>query len=583
MARAHAPATRVLSGVSAQAVAVRENVILVAGMGVLSMAHMNPGGRLDWLSHVETPGVAIDVAVRNDEVFVADGLAGLSAYTLSRSGAVTLTTRTLLPTDCKRVVASEHGVAVLCARRTLAMVRRGRPGEVLDLPGEPLDAAWVGASLHVACPGDGLLRVDVDAERARVASRDPSLHRVVSVVSQGKRLFLGMRDKRILDVDISADKPHLLGEVTVLNRPMRLFVENNRLLVASTMYGDTGATWVDVSSPGQPRIEGRLPMSVAAGAYLGSRGWLLVRPEGGLSLVANDGTISTLDEGVRFDRVATSSSRGIAWAEERAGMWTWARGAAQATRTARELADATACGEAVCTLEATGRVCRHAPGSNAITCANVVQSGAAVAWQSATNTLWVIDGEGGVHGLSMQTSFHEISSIVRDETVAPKNYERFVIIDQRGVAVDIDMGLLQVLDVGAAPRLRGRFLSHARPKSVALANDVAFVAEPYAGLQVVDVSQPDAPREVAWLPFEVGPFGVAARSIEGDARGAIVLLAEGEHGVSVWRWDGAQRTLALVNRVDTAGFASDLVLGAAEVLVADGASVLRFSWPELVR
>ena len=64
-----------------------------------------------------------------------------------------------------------------------------------------------------------------------------------------------------------------------------------------------------------------------------------------------------------------------------------------------------------------------------------------------------------------------------------------------------------------------------RSKAVALVDELAFVAEPSGGVQVVSLELPDRPREMAWQPWVKGALGVAARR---DSQGrTVVVVAEG--------------------------------------------------------
>jgi hypothetical protein len=604
------PGIPIVVGMSPLSVAVHGAVAHAVGMGTLSTVQV---GTLDELSHIETSGGAWDVATLGDEVFVADGRSGLASYKIDAAGRPKRMDQWKVPGECKRVVASERGIALLCAPRTLVLARPGHAREFITLPGEPNDAAWIGHSLYMACPGDGLLRLDADKMGPPVTYHQEKLDRVLSVVALGSRLFVGLRDKRVLELDPATAK--IIAEITVLNRPMRLIAGENQLLVGSTWLGDTGATWVDASIPGQLRASGRLSFSIATGAYLGDTRWMVVRPEGGLSVVTRDGVwgegrrrrpeapnvqdgvwgegrrrrpeapnvqdghIVAENHGVRFDRLAWGSSRNISWVEDRAALWTWTGDPPDISHTARKLADATMCGQGLCTVESTGRVCHLPAEGQQPVCIDISQGGTSLAWQASTQILWVIDTTGGLHGFALDSGLQEVATIARPSTAGAQNWGRFVIDGDRGVAIDVDFGILQVFDLGKPPRVRGRFLLHSLPKAVTLANDIAFVAEPRAGLQVVSIAQPDAPREVAFQVLDTGPFGVAARRDEQDR--TVVVLASGERGISVWSWYGERNKLEMVRRSDTRGFAADVSFHGSQAYVADGASVLRFAWSEL--
>lgn len=568
------PGTTIAAGISPWAIAIHRTGAHIVGMGSLAAVHVDT---LDSFARVNTLGPAWDVALAGDDLFVADGRSGLTKYTIDARGLPQFAEHVALSGNCKRVIMLESRVAVLCSPRTLLILRSGQRPQSIRLPGDPIDATYSNASIWLACPGDGLVRIDEDIRRPVATFNHEKLDRILSVTSVGKRIFVGLRDKRVLELEPETGK--VLGESSVLSRPMRLFAGENHLLIASTWLGDTGATWVDISEPGHPRISGRLPFSVATAAHLGANRWIVGRPDGSLSELADDGQVLAHKNGVRFERLGWSSSWRTSWADEREASWNWAPQANEMSFASRKIADATPCGAALCTLEAAGRVCRWQTADQEPDCLDLSREATALSWQSSRQALWVIDANGGLHRLLLNPNLHEVQTVPRAATTAPQNLGRLTIDGDRGVAVDVDFGILQIVDLGDTPRFRGRFLLQAPPKAVALVKDVAFVAEPQGGLQVISIDEPDVPRELAWKPMVQGASGVAARP---DAAGRlVVVVAEGERGISVWRWNDELRQLTEVRHSDTHGLASEVVILEDDVFVADGSSILRFSWPEL--
>jgi hypothetical protein len=186
----------------------------------------------------------------------------------------------------------------------------------------------------------------------------------------------------------------------------------------------------------------------------------------------------------------------------------------------------------------------------------------------------MLDGNGGLHGFSVEPRFQTITSLPRAPSAAPQAYSRFIVEGERGVAIDPSFAILQIVDLGASPQWRGRYLLHSRPSAVALSGTTAFVAEPRAGLQVIDLEKPDRPREAAWLPFSSGPFGVAAGPARGEKGRDLIVLALGEGGVWTGVWQDKAK-LSPLRQSDTPGFASDVVVDGGEIWVADGSRVLR--------
>jgi len=567
---------RTISALSPMAITRIRDVTYVAGMGKLSTLRAES---LAEFARVDTRGPAWDLAILEEKLFVAEGRSGLTEFSISSTGEPTFAQNYSLPGDCKRIVSSKSAVAALCTSQRLVIVRPGNPPEIISLPGEPMDAVWHADSLYIASPGNGLITWHpADPHRPRIDYQD-KLDRILSVTVVDSRLFVGLRDKTVVEIDLITGRRK--AEIAVLNRPMRLIAGSKQLLVASTWLGDPGATLVDVSNPGQLRIANRWPFSVATGTMLDSGKWLVTRPEGNSLIVQSDGKEIQNLRGARFERVARTSAQGLSWEEERAASWMWQTANPEALFSARKLADVTACGDALCTLEPTGRVCRQGVADAEPDCLDIPNGGCSLAWQISTETLWVIDSRGEVHGIRWGKPGREISSLPRVDTTAPQNYARFVIDGNRAVAIDIDFAALQVFDLGSSPRLRGRYLLHSLPRAVALVGDLAFVAEPAAGVQVIDISAPDAPREIGWHPMDVGPLGIAARRDETGR--TFVVLAEGERGISAWQWLSNARKLEKIRQSDTQGLASDVIFFGLDLVVADWSSILQFSGTELFR
>lgn len=569
------PGKPIVTGMVPMAIATTANVAYVVGMGALSSLHLST---LEAFARENTAGSAADIARVGDELFVADGRSGVTSYTLDRSGTPKRKANWALPGRCKRIVGSEYGVAVLCAPSKLSILRPGQPPQTMTLPGEPIDAAWFNQSLYVACPGDGLLRVDVSLAKTPLAYHHNHLDRSLSVVLSGSRLFVGLRDKRVLELDPGSAE--VQGEIKLSNRPTRLFAGENQLFVASTAEGDTRATWVDISVPGQPRLRGSLPFGVTSAAYVGNARWLIARPEGSLSVIQDGVKVEQHLRGVRFERLAAGSLRSASWIEDLDASWTWGADGSDLSFAEQKLTEAIDCGQALCFIDVTGRVCRQEHEAPTPDCLDIPHQGLSLAWQATTKTLWVIDGDGSAHGLSVAARLREVTIIPRVSTTRPQHYTRFAIDGDRGVAIDTSFGILQIVELGNMPRFRGNFLLHALPQSVAFIQDTAFVVEKNAGLQIVNIAEPDMPREIAWKSFDTELMRVAAKR---DGLGRVVLiLAEGERGISVWHWDQNRRALDPVGRADTPGVAFDVQFVGDDAFVADGTSVRRFLGSELV-
>ncbi|HVE84890.1 MAG TPA: hypothetical protein VND93_18665 [Myxococcales bacterium] len=268
----------------------------------------------------------------------------------------------------------------------------------------------------------------------------------------------------------------------------------------------------------------------------------------------------------------------------------WLAGAAPRPRpsSAPRWLDAVPCQGRWCVLAGERRVCeREAPDQPGEgRCANLDENGAAIAWDAGRQLLWVLDTSGGLRGLSPARGW------IPAEALAPPprspSFLAFSVLaveGNRAVALDTVGAMMGVFDLGTSPpRRRATFFLQARPSSAVIRHGVALVAEPStavhepggrwrtstlsAGLQLVDLTDADHPRELAWLPLDPGPQAVA---VDED----LVALACGEGGVSTWRWDG-KATLHPVWRADTTGLASGAAFAGGALWIADGASLLRF-------
>ncbi len=565
----------IVSRPSITAIAVRDHVAHVTGMGRLFAIQT---GSFESILSVDTQGSAADVAVWEDQLFVADGSRGLTRYRLDELGRPTFSKHDAAPSECFRVVASARGFAALCNHRNLVFVAPGQEPKFIPLPANAMDVGFLEASLFVASSGNGLMRVEIGSEKPVVMVDQAPLDRILSIAVLENRLFVGLRDKRILELDPATVA--VKGEVAILNRPMRLVGGKNHLLVGSTWPGDPGATWVDTSDAAHLRVLGRLPFSVATGAYVQTNQWIVARPEGGTALVTTDGRVVREMAGVRFDRVVMAPGRGLSWTENREAAWMFEAGEEHLEFLPRKVADAATCGNGLCVLESSGRLCRYRRNEAAAECMEVAEGCTSLAYQPNRERLWVSDANGGFHGITMTPELRDGVSIPHVATTAAQNLGRMAIDGDRAAVIDVDMGILQVLDVGSTPRARGYFLLHSLPTAVAMVGDDVFVAVPRGGIQVVRVTQPDGPQEVAWQAL-TGAVGIAA--MRDDSGRVFVFVAEGERGLSSWVWQSEQRRLEKLRRVAIVGMASDVFVRDSHVFVAAGGNIVKLPLSELVQ
>jgi hypothetical protein len=578
---------RLFSSGQPQRVLLRGGLAYVADVDGLSVYAVDAGGRIELAHHVSTPGTASDLAFSGSSLYVADGRAGVAVFALDPPERPRLLGHEIVPGAARRVLGAEHALAVLDEGGTLTLLRAGRAAEHLALPGDPQDATWVGPHLYVADTGDGLVRVELEPAPPRVTFRDRAFRFATSLAARGNLLLVGSRDKRVTLLDVSPPSPRVLSEVTLDHRPVRLDMLGTQVLAAGSEQQEGAfATLLELTPPASLEARARLPFTVLGADSVGPSLVLAARGADGLALLgpAPEADIRARVPGLKLDRVALGDEQGLAWAEDGAGAWVWSRAkGARATEIAgARLREAAPCGGAWCTLDPGGNLCRRplpeAPAASPV-CAHVAEGGSSLAWQPSAGMLWLLDEAGGLQGFALTEGFRRMAAVNRPPTITHEQLARLAVEAERAVAIDPVLGLLQVFDLGQAPRRRGVYLLQARPAAVALASGVALVAEPSAGLQVVDVNDPDRPRELSFLPLEPGPQGVVVWH-PGDPHGeARVALAQGEGGVSLWAWDG-RGALRLLGRSDTSGLASDVAYAGGSLWVADSTGVVRVGLPE---
>jgi hypothetical protein len=241
----------------------------------------------------------------------------------------------------------------------------------------------------------------------------------------------------------------------------------------------------------------------------------------------------------------------------------------------RRWIDMVPCGERWCALDAAHRLCELAsPLDPPSSCVPAEGNASMLAPDAQTGTVWLVSEPGDLEAHAMRGLGHT-AGLIRPRTVARQSTSRLAVERGRGAVIDGVTGMLRLLDLTTAPRARGTFLLQARPAGVALSHGVALVAEPSAGLQLVDLSDPERLKELAWQPLEPGPEAVAVAPAASDSGARLVAVAQGEGGVSLWEWDG-RAALRLLRQADTSGYAGDVAFAGGSLWVADGASLVQF-------
>ncbi|MDI1483281.1 hypothetical protein [Polyangium sp. y55x31] len=573
-------ATRLLSGAEHRAVVTRGAYAYVADVDGLSVYVVDTSGRIALEHHVPTPGTAQDLTFAGPLLYLADGLRGVASFDLDSPERPRLLGHTAVPGAARRVIGSELGVAVLHERAGLTVLRPGHAPEHLALPGNPKDAAWVGSHLYVADAGDGLLRVDLEPGPPHVAFRERAFRRATSLAARGSLLVVGSQDKHVRVLDTSASPPRVLAEVTLDHAPARLDVLGSQVLAAGG-----GATLLDLSASGSIEVRTPLPFAVLGAAALGPSLVLAARGAEGLELLHTSPGVGARARvpGSRLDRVAASDAQVMTFGEDGTGAWIWPLdpGARATELPGVRIRDAVFCGRAVCTLDPKGNLCQTPlpvrPAASPV-CKHVPEGGRSIAWQPSAGTLWLLDEAGGLQGFRSTEGFTRVAAVSRPPTTTQEKLTRLAVEGERAVAIDPELGLLQVFDLGPTPRRRGFYVLQAPPAAVAFVEGTALVAEPSAGVQVVDVTDPDRPRELSWVPLEPRPQGISVWHPEGRRDRARVAVAHGEGGVSLWAWDG-RGAFDPMGRSDTSGLASDVVHAGGSLWVADGAGAARFVLP----
>jgi hypothetical protein len=588
----HAPAVPELgaahwlaSGGQPQDVLLHQGQAYVADVTGLAVYTVEPDGRLIARHHVPTPGQARDVTLSGGQLYVADGRAGVAHFSLDTPEQPRLLGSHAVPGPVYRIRGSEHGVAVLQEGGTLSLLRPGRSAAHLQLPGEPRDAAWVGPHLYVADTGDGLLRVDTTAEPLRVSWRDRTWRWAISLAAHEGWLLLGTRDKRVALLDPSRGTPRLLAELALAHGPVRLQVAGTSVLASGGDNAEAGATLLELAGTGPPRPGTRLPFAVLAATGLEPPFLLAARGAEGLQVLKATPslTVHARVPGMRLERLSTSPGQVLAWNELGSGARRWSTSIAplqgQELPEARWL-DAVPCTGGWCTLDASGHLCHEEPARQPRaqrTCTPQLEHATSAAWQPGTGIVWISSANGALQGFTREPTWRRVAAL---ETSPPAfRLTSLTVEGTRGVGVDAVLGKLYLFELGPSPRFLRGFLLQAAPSRVALSGGVALVAQPSAGLQLVDLRNPAQPRELAWVSLDPGPRDVAVWRPGGTQGPAWVAVAQGEAGVSLWHWDGDSE-LRLLRRSDTPGVASSVAFLDGMLWVADSTGVARFPLPE---
>lgn len=567
----------VVSGLNANAVVVRSDLAYVANTDGVVVLTLGAPPALGVVASVHTPGNAEDLALVGETLLVADGRRGVTMFSLQDPRHPQFVKQDGLPGECQRVVASSKSAAVLCSGGMVALVSPTEPPALLALQGEPRGAAWIGDALYVASLGEGLVRIKHNGLSWGIQAIDSSLRWGVSLSSLGSRLWMGTRDKRLIELDASEPTTRSCGEIALPHRATRLDIGGAFLLAAAGTADDAGATLVSIAVRGKPQIAASLPGGIVAGAPLENASWLFARGVKGFSWMNADLKSPPTAElaGGSFDRALVLNDLVLAWETDKAFGIVQSIHAPQPSGGGTlpfSLHDAAACDGAWCTIENTKRVCRRSLLLGEPICTDLPEGASALAFQAKAHTLWVIDGSSALRGFAVDGEFRPIATVPRPPMLPQERLSRLVVQGERAVAIEPSFGQLQVFELGAAPTRRGLYLLQAKATDVALMDDLAFVAEPTAGLQVIDIHDQDKPREVAWLPLSPGPTGVAVRRA---ANGLEIALARGEAGVSMALW-GADKRLSVISQSDTTGLAMSVAFSDAGLFVADSPNLMRF-------
>jgi hypothetical protein len=578
------PIERLVDGAAPSAIARRGELAYVTDGHGLTVYQILENGRVERKYHTPTPGNASGLAIAGSTLYVADGRSGLARFSLDTPDRPALLGHFAMRGAVRQVFGSELGAAALVEGGSIAIVRPGRAVLELSLPGEPRGAAWLGRDIYIADTGDGLLRVEIDPEPARVALRDRSFRFAISVAAHAGRLLVGHQDKRVELLDVSGPAPAVLDSVEVDHLPAQLFVLDNHVIVAGREDRGKGATLIEIVPPASLEVRGKEASLVAGAARAHGSQALVAQGGAGSSVVSLEpfgGHRAIIEEGLALNRVSGGDSVVLAWGGGREGTLAWQpeTGAPKSRIEGDPIHQAIPCGEALCALLPGGQLCHQSPPDKPgaqRACSRVAEGGLAIAWQPEASRLWLLDASGGLQGFvtAGAEGFRRVAVAPRPPTVTRESLERLVVEGDRAAAIDPSLGLMQVFSLGDSPRRRGAFLLQASPSAIALANGVALVAT-RSGLQVIEITDADRPAEIGWIPRNPGPLGVAALwPRRREAREARVALAEGEDGFSLWTWDG-RGALSAIARSDTTGVASDAAFAGGSLWVADGTGLVR--------
>ena len=507
-----------------------------AGLQVLDVTDpANPALR----GNFDTAGEAYGVCVVGNLAYVADGTAGLQILDVTNPAAPVLrgaydtpgTARSVSVVGNLAYVADgQGGVQVIDVTDPTKPVLEGR----IDTPGEACGVYVSGNLAYVADGMAGLRIVDV-AKPAKPVFRGVINigNTALGVYVVGNRAYVsdGQGGMQVVDVADPAN-PVLRGGLDTPGTARGVYVSGNLAYVAD---GQGGVRIIDVTDPANPVLQGGLnTMDTARGVYVSGNLAYLADGTAGLQILDVTDPANPVFRGT-YDTAGTA--QGVYVAGNLAYVADGTTGlqildvtdpASPALRGNFDTA-----GEAygVCVVGNTAYVADGTAGLQILNVTNPavpvllgIYNTPGTAWSVSVvgNLAYVADGIGGVQIVDVTNP----AAPVLWGTYATGG-EAYGVYASGSLAyvLDSQTGRLQIIDA-TNPVLLGGYDTTGTARAVYVAGNMAYVADGSSGLQIIDVTHPDA-------PLYRGGYDTAGEAYGVYVAGNLAYVADDTEGLQV--------------------------------------------------
>jgi hypothetical protein len=293
--------------------AIRTNMVfLAAGAAGLQAVDITNLDSPKLVGSYDTSGTARDVAVNGSYAFVADGSAGLQIIDISDSSAPIRVGGLDTPGDARRVCVAGNDAFVADGDAGFQIIDISNPTTPLrvgglDTPGTTYNVVVAGHYAYVADGASGLQIIDVsDPAALQVAGGldTPGTAYDLAVADHYAYVADGTNGLQIIDI-ANPVVPTLTGGYVTTNSITGVSVSGNRAYIAN---GTNGVQVLDISNPTTPVSLGSFGSGVAVG-LVGTNGYLyMTEANQGLHILKSDvRTFQTLTFNAPADQIISNA------------------------------------------------------------------------------------------------------------------------------------------------------------------------------------------------------------------------------------------------------------------------------------